>query len=44
MAQRAGAQTIEVDASHAIALSQPAAVAELIETAVASTSGAAVGA
>jgi pimeloyl-ACP methyl ester carboxylesterase len=33
MAQRAGAQTIEVDASHSIALSQPKAVAELIETA-----------
>ena len=28
--QRAGAQTIEVDASHSIALSQPKAVAELI--------------
>src|SRR6266568_2837881 len=30
MAKRAGAQIIEVDASHSIALSQPAAVAELI--------------
>ena len=40
MAQRAGAQTIEVDASHSIALSQPTAVAELIRTAVQSTSAA----
>jgi pimeloyl-ACP methyl ester carboxylesterase len=39
MAQRAGAQKIvEVDASHSIALSQPAAVAELIRTAVEATS------
>jgi len=39
MAQRAGARTIvEVDASHSIALSQPAAVAELIRTAVEATS------
>ena len=38
MARRAGAQTIEVDASHSIALSQPTAVAELIRTAVESTS------
>lgn len=37
MAQRAGAQTIEVDASHSIALSQPTAVAELIRTAVGAT-------
>jgi pimeloyl-ACP methyl ester carboxylesterase len=35
MAARAGAQTIEVDASHSIALSQPKAVADLIRTAVA---------
>jgi pimeloyl-ACP methyl ester carboxylesterase len=35
MARRAGAQTVEVNASHAIALSQPAAVAELIRTAAA---------
>ena len=34
MAARAGAQTVEVDASHSIALSQPKAVAELIQTAV----------
>jgi pimeloyl-ACP methyl ester carboxylesterase len=40
MARRAGAQTIEVDASHSIALSQPTAVAELIRTAVEATSGA----
>jgi pimeloyl-ACP methyl ester carboxylesterase len=39
MAQRAGAKKIvEVDASHSIALSQPAAVAELIRTAVEATS------
>ncbi len=38
MAQRAGAHTIEVDASHSIALSQPTAVAELIRTAVEATS------
>src|SRR3954454_17295997 len=34
MAARAGAQTIEVDASHSIALSQPTAVADLIRSAV----------
>jgi pimeloyl-ACP methyl ester carboxylesterase len=34
MAERAGARTIEVDASHSIAMSQPKAVAELIQTAV----------
>jgi pimeloyl-ACP methyl ester carboxylesterase len=34
MAVRAGAQPIEVDASHSIALSQPKAVADLIRTAV----------
>ena len=38
MARRAGAQTIEVDASHSIALSQPKAVADLIQTAVDATS------
>ena len=42
MAQRAGAQPIEVDASHSIALSQPTAVAELIRTAVEATSAAPV--
>jgi pimeloyl-ACP methyl ester carboxylesterase len=38
MAQRAGAQPTEVDASHSIALSQPTAVAELIRAAVEATS------
>ena len=38
MAKRAGAQTIEVDASHSIALSQPTAVADLIRAAVDTTS------
>ena len=38
MASRMGAKTIEVDASHSIALSQPAAVADLIRTAVRETS------
>src|SRR4051812_21226308 len=38
MARRAGAETIEVDASHSIALSQPGAVVELIQTAVDATS------
>jgi hypothetical protein len=38
MARRAGAETVEVEASHSIALSQPAAVTELIETAVKATS------
>lgn len=37
MAKRAGADTIEVDASHAIALSQPAAVAGHIRTAATAT-------
>ena len=37
-----GAQTIEVDASHSIALSQPKAVADLIRTAVEATSAVAV--
>ncbi|GGS84710.1 alpha/beta fold hydrolase [Nonomuraea spiralis] len=36
-AERAGADTIEVDASHAIALSRPAAVAGHIRTAVTAT-------
>jgi pimeloyl-ACP methyl ester carboxylesterase len=34
MASRAGAETIEVEASHSIALSQPEAVVTLIQTAV----------
>ena len=38
MAHRAGAETIEVEASHSIALSQPKAVVELIQTAVDATS------
>ena len=42
MAKRTGAQTIEVDASHSIALSQPKAVADLIRTAVDATSAVAV--
>jgi pimeloyl-ACP methyl ester carboxylesterase len=33
MAERAGSTTVEIDASHAVTVSQPAAVAELIETA-----------
>jgi pimeloyl-ACP methyl ester carboxylesterase len=37
MARRMGAKTIEVDASHSIALSQPTAVAELIRSAVEAT-------
>jgi pimeloyl-ACP methyl ester carboxylesterase len=44
MAQRAGAQTIEVDASHSIALSQPKAVADLIQTAIKATTPVTVGA
>jgi pimeloyl-ACP methyl ester carboxylesterase len=44
MTGRAGAETIEVDASHSIALSQPKAVADLIRTAVDATSSATVGA
>ena len=42
MARRAGAEPIEVEASHSIALSQPKAVAELIRTAVNATSAVAV--
>jgi pimeloyl-ACP methyl ester carboxylesterase len=41
MAHRAGAETIEVDASHSIALSQPKAVVELIQAAADATSGSA---
>jgi pimeloyl-ACP methyl ester carboxylesterase len=33
MAERAGASTIEIDASHSVALSRPAAVADVIRTA-----------
>jgi pimeloyl-ACP methyl ester carboxylesterase len=42
MAARAGAQTVEADASHSIALSQPKAVADLIRTAVAGVAAEAV--
>jgi pimeloyl-ACP methyl ester carboxylesterase len=38
MARRMAAETIEVDASHSIALSRPDAVADLIKTAVERTS------
>ncbi|GAA3777621.1 hypothetical protein GCM10022206_15690 [Streptomyces chiangmaiensis] len=37
MADRAHAHTVEVKASHAVAVSQPAAVARLIEQAARST-------
>jgi pimeloyl-ACP methyl ester carboxylesterase len=40
MAKRMGAQTIEIAGSHSIALSQPAAVAELVRTAAGATSAA----
>jgi pimeloyl-ACP methyl ester carboxylesterase len=43
MARRAGAEIVEVDASHSIALSQPTAVADLIENAVNVVSASAVG-
>ena len=36
MAQRAGAITVEVDASHVVMISQPAAVADLVRTALGS--------
>jgi pimeloyl-ACP methyl ester carboxylesterase len=42
MAGRAGAETIEVEASHSIALSQPAAISELIASAVAATTAGAI--
>jgi pimeloyl-ACP methyl ester carboxylesterase len=38
MAKRMGAQTAEVDASHSVALSQPGATAEIIRSAVETTS------
>ncbi len=38
MAERAGAITVEVDASHVVMMSQPAAVADLIRTALGSLS------
>jgi pimeloyl-ACP methyl ester carboxylesterase len=43
MARRAGAEIVEVDASHSIALSQPTAVADLIENAANVVSVSAVG-
>jgi pimeloyl-ACP methyl ester carboxylesterase len=43
MARRAGAEIVEVDASHSIALSQPTAVADLIQNAVNVVSASAVG-
>jgi pimeloyl-ACP methyl ester carboxylesterase len=42
MAERAGAEIVEVDASHSIALSQPKEVADVIRTAVAGVSAEAV--
>jgi pimeloyl-ACP methyl ester carboxylesterase len=40
MAARAGSTTIEIDASHAVTVSQPAAVADLIDAAARATAGA----
>lgn len=37
MAERAGSTTVEIDASHAVAVSQPGAVADLIDTAARTT-------
>ena len=39
MAARAGSTTVEIDASHAVAVSQPRAVADLIDTAARATTG-----
>ena len=39
MADRAGSTTVEIDASHAVTVSQPGAVAELIDEAVRATGG-----
>ncbi|MBM0274956.1 alpha/beta fold hydrolase [Micromonospora tarensis] len=39
MAQRAGSTTVEIDASHAVAVSQPGPVADLIDTAARATTG-----
>ena len=39
MADRAGSTTVEIDASHAVAVSHPGAVAELIDEAVRATGG-----
>jgi pimeloyl-ACP methyl ester carboxylesterase len=38
MGKRAGSETVEIDGSHAVAVSQPAAVAEVIVRAVKATS------
>jgi pimeloyl-ACP methyl ester carboxylesterase len=40
MAERAGSTTVEIDASHAVTVSEPQAVAELIDAAVRATAGA----
>jgi pimeloyl-ACP methyl ester carboxylesterase len=40
MAARAGSTTVEIDASHAVTVSQPGAVADLIDTAARATAGA----
>src|ERR687894_2605746 len=39
MAERAGSNIVEIDASHAVTVSQPGAVAELIDEAVRATGG-----
>ena len=39
MAARAKSHTVEIDASHAVTVSQPRAVAELIDQAARATSG-----
>jgi pimeloyl-ACP methyl ester carboxylesterase len=39
MASRAGSTTVEIEASHAVAVSQPRAVADLIDTAARATTG-----
>jgi pimeloyl-ACP methyl ester carboxylesterase len=39
MAQRAGSTTVEIDASHAVTVSQPGAVADLIDDAARATTG-----
>ena len=43
MASRAGATAVEIAASHAVTVSQPGAVAELIDTAARASTGADVG-
>ena len=42
MAARAGSTTVEIDASHAVTVSQPGAVADLIDAAASATSAAGV--